>query len=44
MHPYVLKKSIDARISLKQITKLYHRMIETNIAYKSGKGMKDVEL
>lgn len=44
IHPYVLHKSINARISLVQITKLYHRMIATNIAYKSGKWMKDAEL
>ncbi len=37
VHPFVLKKTLASRISLRQITKLYHRMVDMNIAYKSGK-------
>jgi DNA polymerase III delta subunit len=44
VHPFVLKKTLASRISLGQITKLYHRMVDMSIAYKSGKWMKDVEL
>jgi len=44
VHPYVLKKTIASKISYTQLSKLYQHMIETSIAYKSGKWMKDVEL
>ena len=37
VHPFVLKKTLASRISLGQITKLYHHMVDMSIAYKSGK-------
>jgi DNA polymerase III delta subunit len=44
VHPFVIKKTLASRISLEQITKLYHHMVAMSIAYKSGKWMKDIEL
>ncbi len=44
INPFVLKKSQSARISYPKLRDFYHRLIEINIAYKSGKWMKDVEL
>jgi len=44
IHPFVLKKTLSSRISLEKVQKLYHRLIHTSIAYKSGKWMKDTEL
>lgn len=44
IHPYVLGKTLKSKISYLQISELYGRMVRANIAYKSGKWMKDIEL
>lgn len=44
VHPYVLSKTLKSEISYTKISKLYHHMVRTSIAYKSGKWMKDIEL
>jgi DNA polymerase III delta subunit len=44
IHPFVVKKTLDSRISFAQIRKLYQHMVTMSIAYKSGKWMKDIEL
>ncbi len=44
IHPYVLQKTIAAKISYEEICILYSDLVNANIAYKSGQGMKDGEL
>ncbi len=44
VHTYVMKKTLPSRISYHEILKLYEDMIQTSIAYKSGKLTKDIEL
>lgn len=44
LHPYVLKKILASKITYKKIRELYTSMVQANIAYKSGKWMKDIEL
>lgn len=44
INPFVVKKVQSAKVSYPKIRDFYHRLIEINIAYKSGKGMKDTEL
>jgi hypothetical protein len=39
-----MKKTLPSRISYHEILKLYEDMIQTSIAYKSGKLTKDIEL
>lgn len=44
IHPYVLQKTLSAKISYAEIAKLYENLVNANIAYKSGRWMKDGEL
>lgn len=44
IHPYVLKKSMESKITYETFREFYGKIIETSIAYKSGKGLKDPEL
>lgn len=37
MHPYVMKKSIESRIDYETFREFYAKIIDTSIAYKSGK-------
>ncbi len=44
IHPYVLKKWYNSRISYTSLRELYEKIITSNIAYKRGKWLKDTEL
>lgn len=44
VHPYVLKMSLQAKVSSIQLRDFYRKIIETSIAYKRGKWLKDSEL
>ena len=44
IHPYPLGKSIRARISYREIAEFSRKLIDANIAYKSGWWMKNPEL
>ncbi len=40
----MLSKSYNAKISYEKLKSFYNEMLSINIAYRSGKGMKDPEL
>lgn len=44
MHPFVMKKSYQARIQSHELWIFFQKLIDTSIAYKSGKWMKKSEL
>lgn len=44
IHPYVLSKTLASKISYKEISEIYTKLVDANIAYKSGRGLKDGEL
>ena len=44
IHPFVIKKTRWSRISWEILCQFYKKLIDTNIAYKSGNGLKDPEL
>ncbi len=44
IHPYVLGKSIRARITYLELSTFSTKLIDANIAYKSGRWMRDPEL
>ncbi len=44
IHPYVLGKTLSAKITPLEIKQFYEKLINMNIAYKSGYGMKNGEL
>lgn len=44
VHPYVLSKTLRAPIRYEEISKIYDELVATNIAYKSGRAMRDGEL
>lgn len=44
IHAYVLQKAVQSSISYEQICRFFHHLVRTDIAYKSGKWMKDSEL
>ncbi len=44
VHPYVFSKIVQSRISYWEIRELYSKLIDANIAYKSGGWMRDTEL
>lgn len=44
IHPYVLSKTLRAPVQYEEISKIYDELVATNIAYKSGRAMRDPEL
>lgn len=44
VNPYILWKSYNTRISYEKLREFYEKILSVNIAYRSGKGMKDPEL
>ena len=44
IHPYVLGKSIRAPISYRELAQFSRKLIDANVAYKSGWWMRDSEL
>lgn len=44
IHPYVLTKSMRARITYRELAQFSQKLIDANIAYKSGRWMRDPEL
>ncbi len=44
VHPYVFSKVMQSRISYREINQFYSKLIDANIAYKSGGWMQDTEL
>jgi len=44
IHPFVQKKAMSSKISFEKLSSIYNKLININIRYKSGKGMKDSEL
>lgn len=43
-HPFVIKKAYESRISYEKLRDFYTKLIDGNIAYKSGKWLYDPEL
>jgi hypothetical protein len=37
VHPYVLKKTLQSRISYEKMREFFEKLIEANVAQKSGK-------
>ncbi len=44
IHPFVVKKTRWSPISWETLSQFYKKLIDINIAYKSGNGLKDPEL
>ena len=44
VHPYVIQKSYESRITYTSLQRFYDKILSLNIAYRSGKGRKDPEL
>jgi len=44
IHPFVIKKTRWSPISWEMLSQFYKKLIDINIAYKSGNGLKDPEL
>lgn len=44
IHPFVQKKAMNSKISFASLSSIYNKLVNINIRYKSGKGMKDTEL
>ncbi len=43
-HPFVIKKAYESRLSYEKLRNFYTKLIDGNIAYKSGKWLSDPEL
>lgn len=41
---FIIKKAYNSKISTTKLAKIYQKIINSNIAYKSGKWMKDTIL
>jgi DNA polymerase III delta subunit len=44
LHPYVIQKAYESRIPYRQLSIFYGKILSLNIAYRSGKWLKDPEL
>lgn len=44
IHPFALKKAYWSMISYQKLKKIYEKLVSINIAYKTGKWLKDSEL